>query len=378
MGESLLLPLFSPGAPSPSGAAALEPLRARLRALVAARAAGRGSRKQVWELLRGAGLTPLSLTAFYARVRAAGLEAFVDELVDPPRAAAVRALVDQPPPPPPPRVAVSTLAKQFYCEMQVHLDTTHDVRVVSPAMAAGAAGHAALEAEAEPTTDEEIARRIAAGEAQGLAEMSLAATVDGVRLVGRADQVQLQGSAARVVLEFKFSSRREIFPAYAAQVEAYGALLGARGFDTSRLVHAVVVLPRGAGAPAGLAAELARTAERLAAVAPWPDPPAAPPDARGGPDLLGGLAPRFVETARFAMWVFPHEAVAAAGGLRWALGYWKGARPPTAAASPAKCRGCAHNAARLCAAALAPPDGRFQIRRRARGDDVVHWAFPRR
>jgi hypothetical protein len=357
--------------PNPAATAALAELRPRLAEIVAAR----GSRRAAWELLTAAGLTEQSLRAFYALVRARGMDGALDAICTPERLPALRALVENPPPVPR-KVAVSTLANQYYCEMQVHLRTLHDVRVVSEEITAGAVGHAALEAEAEPISEEEVERRIAAGEAMGLVEMGLSADIEGITVLGRADRVQLVGSEARLVLEFKFSGRRDVYASHVLQVEAYGTLLAARGFDTRGLVHAVAVIPRGGVRPEGLAEQMAQLA--LESARAQPRPALVRAARQGAPDPLADVRPRRVDHDAFTLWVFPHEEAHASRHLGWALGYWKGTRPPEATTLPTKCRACPFNAAKLCDAAAAPPDGRYVARRVDGRRGEVHLLMPAR
>jgi hypothetical protein len=331
----------------------------------------RGSRKGAWELLRNAELTDVPVKTFYQDVRREGLAAVAARVFVSAHLEAIRALVERPPPMPPRKVAVSTLANQYYCEMQVHLGTLHDVRVTSAELTAGAEGHARLEAEAEPITDEEVTRRIERGETMGLVELALAGDVDGVPLIGRADRVQLEGSRAKLLLEWKFSGRRDLYPTHVVQVEAYGRLLRESGFDTAGLVHAVAVIPRGGPKPENMAELLARRASEIAAVAPWGERRIASGDAM--PDPLTGLGVRRLDANAYTLFVFPHDDRAADRDVSWALGYWKGARSPGRTSAPSRCRACPYNAAGLCEVALAPPDGRYKSRETtSREGDRVH------
>lgn len=332
-----------------------------------------GSHRAAWEVLQRSGIFTESAGKFYAAVRRSGMEAALDELFTPDRLAAIAALVESPPKPLPPRVSVSTLANQFYCEMQVHLARTHTLRTESAELAAGAAGHAAFEAEAQEISAEEIQRSISAGEPLELVEMPLAAELNGVRVVGRADRIHLVGRRAQMVLEFKFSSRRELFPSHVVQVEAYGRMLEAEGYRTEGLVHAVAVLPRGREVTDGLAEEISMRAERAAAQGLSATDARAP---MGAPDPVQGLTVRRVEEDAFALWVFRHSRARAERDLGWALGYWSGRRAPEGTRSRGKCRACPFNAARLCEVSQAPPDGRYAVQRSEGRYGVLHVVQP--
>lgn len=331
----------------------------------------RGSRKGAWEMLKGASIVEVSLKTFYSQVRKDGFEAVAKALFVEEKLERIRELVANPPPVPPRRVAVSTLANQYYCEMQVHLGTKHDVRVTSAELAAGNEGHARLEAEAEPITEEEVTRRIEVGEKMGLVELGLAGEVEGVPLIGRADRVQLEGARARLLLEWKFSGRRDLYPTHVVQVEAYGKLLRTSGFDTSELVHAVAVIPRGGPRPENLAETMAKRAADIASVAPWGERRIA--TTAQMPDPIAGLGVRRLDSSAFTLFVFPHNELAAERDVSWALGYWKGDREPSRTTSPSRCRACPYNAARLCEVALSQPDGRYRVREMTTRDgDTVH------
>lgn len=332
-----------------------------------------GSHRAAWEVLHQAGVFTQPAGKFYALVRKGGMEAALDELFTLERLAAIEALVTNPPPKLVPRVSVSTLANQFYCEMQVHLARTHTLRTESAELAAGAAGHAAFEAEAQEITDEERERLRAAGEPVELVEMPLSAEVHGVRIVGRADRIHLVGNSARMVIEFKFSSRRELFPSHVVQVEAYGRMLEAEQYRTDNLVHAVAVLPRGRDVTDGLAAEISRRAERAAAQGLSATDARAP---NGAPDPVQGLTVRRAEEEAFALWVFRHSRARAERDLGWALGYWSGRRGPEGTRSRGKCRACPFNAARLCEVSQAPPDGRYAVKRAEGRYGVMHVVQP--
>lgn len=331
------------------------------------------SQRAAWEALHQANIFTEPVGRFYASVRKVGMDGTLDALFTAERLDAIRSFVEGPRPVSLPRVSVSTLANQFYCEMQVHLARTHSLRTESVELAAGAAGHAAFEAEAEEITPEEISRAISAGEPLELVEMPLMAELHGVRLVGRADRIHLEGKRARLVLEFKFSGRRELFPSHVVQVEAYGRMLESSGFSTDRLVYAVAVLPRGRKVTDGLAATIAEKALAMAADGISATDPRSP---SGVPDPLLGLTVRRVDDEAFGLWVFRHHKARVERDLSWALGYWSGARAPEGTHSRGKCKACPFNAATLCEVAKAAPDGRYAVKRTEGRYGVLHVVQP--
>jgi hypothetical protein len=159
------------------------------------------------------------------------MEAALDALFVPERLEAIARLVTSPRPELPPRVSVSTLANQFYCEMQVHLARSHTLRTESAELAAGAAGTPPSRPRPRRSRPRRSAVAITAGEPLELVEMPLSAEVHGVRVVGRADRIHLDGSARAAGAGVQVQlGRRELFPSHVVQVEAYGRMLEADGF----------------------------------------------------------------------------------------------------------------------------------------------------
>jgi hypothetical protein len=263
-------------------------------------------------------------------------------------------------------VPVHLIAEQLYCEQKVDLALDFpDVERPTPALAAGAAGHEALAAPAVPITPAELAALVEAGESVRLHEYGFRGTVGAVPVAGRPDAVFLEGRAARLVLEFKFSAWRRPFPSHRLQLLAYGYLLDQNGYDVSRLVCGVLMLPPRADGGEAVSlpeADYASCAALAAALAVEVE--ARPAAARrGGLDLsrevLDAPAGRLADVRHVeltapepvgggALSLFPYDPVEAARRLAWAIGYWEGRRAPQLADNPNKCRRCAFLEARLC------------------------------
>jgi hypothetical protein len=347
--------------------------RAELAPALYTRVAASNSLRASWESLHQAGVFTEPVGRFYASVRRYGLEATLDGLFSADRLDAIRAYVTSPQEVQPPRVSVSTLSNQFYCEMQVHLARTHSLRTESAELSAGTAGHAVFEAEAVEISQEEIDKALSSGEALELVEMPLSAVLHGVKLVGRADRIHLEGRRARLVLEFKFSGRRELFPSHVVQVEAYGRMLEANNFDTEGMLYAVAVLPRGRKITDGLASEIAERALQADLRTNDSD---VETNTISMPDPLEGLQFRRIDDEAFGMWVFRHHSQRAERDLSWALRYWSGVRSPEGTRSRGKCRACPFNAANLCDVSMAPPDGRYAVKRTEGRYGVLHVVQP--
>ncbi|HEX7124143.1 MAG TPA: hypothetical protein VF406_00015 [Thermodesulfobacteriota bacterium] len=234
-------------------------------------------------------------------------------------------------------VPIHLIAEQLYCERKVDLALDFpEVERPTAEIEAGTAGHAALAAAAEPIAPADLDALVGAGEAVRLHEYRFRGDVDGVPIVGRPDAVFLRGRAADLVLEFKFSAWRRPFPSHRLQLLAYGFLLGQGGYDVSRLVCGVLMLPPGAR-PAALAeADYAVCAAHASHLAARRRP--------GGPDVTA--APEAVAGGTLSL--FPYDAAEAARRLGWAVAFWKGRRPARLADNPSKCRRCVFMEVKLC------------------------------
>lgn len=243
-------------------------------------------------------------------------------------------------------VPVHLLAEQLYCERKVDLALDFpEVERPTAELTAGAAGHEALAAPAEPIARAELDALVEAGETIRLHEYGFRGTVGAVPLAGRPDAVFLEGRSARLVLEFKFSAWRRPFPSHRLQLLAYGYLLGQNGYDVSRLVCGVLMLPpRPEGRDPFVLpeADYASCAALAAALA-------AQVEARPGLARRGGLEGTGPEpVGGGALSLFPYDPAETDRRLAWAIAYWEGRRAPRLADNPNKCRRCAFLEAKLC------------------------------
>ncbi len=239
-------------------------------------------------------------------------------------------------------VPVHLIAEQLYCERKVDLALDFpDVERPTVELAAGTAGHEAIAAEVGPIEPAEVEALVEAGEPVRLHEYGFLGHVGEVPIVGRPDAVFLSGRMADLVLEFKFSTWRKPFPSHRLQVLAYGYLLGQNGYDVSRLVCGVLMLPPTAPRDTPVAeADYAVCAAHASHLAARRRP--------GGPEVAA--SPEAVAGGTLSL--FPYDAAEAAKRLAWAVEYWQGRRAPGLADNPNKCRRCAFLEARLCGGIL--------------------------
>ncbi|HVE38661.1 MAG TPA: hypothetical protein VNM14_02155 [Planctomycetota bacterium] len=258
-----------------------------------------------------------------------------------------------------PGVGVSTLASQWYCELKIDLKYRHpELSIVSPAMERGTEGHGAFSADAVPMSREELEARLRDGEDVYLQESRFRAPIHDAPVVGIPDLVHLRGREARLVLEFKFSRRDDLFIDRFIQAQTYGLLLEGSGYGMNEAVCVVGVLksPASRGADESKMESLRKDGvlgtilERSAALRER---------LLGSPRHLFSL--RTTEERSGTLHAFRYDPATARRHLRWALDYWLERREAVPTKHASKCRSCAFNAAGLCGKARCGPDPRISV-----------------
>lgn len=260
----------------------------------------------------------------------------------------------------------SVIADQWYCELKTHLKYEHpELEFKFAALDDGGDGHAAIASIGVPTPADVIEADLAAGKPVEVFEWILEGEVDGVKIRGKPDLIDVAKREARLVYEFKFSRSDKFWPSYDVQAWIYALLLGANGFAVDKAVTAIVLFPSfsvGGGldeAARGKAAivQSMATDGTLAEIVDECK--------RGRTALLqSGATTRLLEFDECKVRLQRFDAAKATEKIRWAWGYWTGEREPLPVTkTPGKCRACPMNAAKLCNSALAPPHDSFSVRR---------------
>jgi hypothetical protein len=235
---------------------------------------------------------------------------------------------------------VSTLSQQRYCEKKVDLTMQYPgVEPTSPAMEIGTEGHAHLEEGAIPIGREEIDASLRQGKSLTLFEFPMEGVWEEIPIWGRPDLVQLKGRSARLLIEFKFSRRSNLFPSQQTQANLYGWLLRQNRFEVDSLLCAVAIFPATIShlkpLPTDLIEKLLQVTEQLRA------------------KTFRSAVPILRQESLFTLHLFPFRPEIAERDLRWAVDYWREKREPEPSGSINKCRICRFNAEALCDQALA-------------------------
>jgi len=236
-------------------------------------------------------------------------------------------------------IPASIIAEQWYCEKAVDLSFRYpNIVFPSEEMSFGTIGHEVAFSEAEVLTEQEIKILIKSGKAISLAETPFSGTFQGLAIKGYPDYVEFRQGKALLLLDFKFSRYRRVFPSQRIQVDIYGYLLNKNHLDTEGLICGIMVMsPEFSVVDQTdlIASEARKLASKLRREN-WERV-----DLQGDPDLYGELYPFSLNSAK--------------KNLSWAMGYWAKKRAPRPTTRAYKCKACSFNAAGKCRAALTAP-----------------------
>jgi CRISPR/Cas system-associated exonuclease Cas4 (RecB family) len=141
-------------------------------------------------------------------------------------------------------VRASDISGQLCCEKKVELTLLPpEVRKATPELLAGQQGHEDLAAGAVPISPEELRQKLESGEKLLVRESLLFSDYQGIPIAGKPDLVDYDGLKARLLVEYKFSSKREPYPDHLLQLALYGLLLHLSKRDTTVLVGVLAFLP---------------------------------------------------------------------------------------------------------------------------------------
>jgi CRISPR/Cas system-associated exonuclease Cas4 (RecB family) len=250
-------------------------------------------------------------------------------------------------------VRASDISSQLYCEKKVELTLLHpEVRKATPELLAGQQGHEELAAGAIPISPEDLRQKLESGEKLLVRESLLFGNYQGIPIAGKPDLVDYDGLKARLLVEYKFSSKREPYPDHLLQLTLYGLLLHLSKRDTTGLVGVLAFLPpemkqrvRGAsGIGQDREDEMIELCRKLRT------------------SVLRKKKPASASNDQFACFAYPFDLARARRLLKEPAEFWLGNRQAVPTAHRKKCQVCEFNAAGLCASALAKPSPEFLSR----------------
>jgi len=216
-------------------------------------------------------------------------------------------------------VQASHVALQHFCEKKVEMIHLHgDIETESKIL--GAEGHERLLQGSTHIDMRSLWKEIYGNRPVLALEMLILARYQDVFLVGRPDSILFTKGVPNIIFEYKFSKYKRPFRNNHVQARTYGLLLGKMGFDTEKLLYAIVL----ADPIAGRCDRELRT-RVYAAV------------------MKNGFqeAVLSVESARIFVHRFTESE--AKREVNWALEFWKNRRGALPTMNPNKCVNCEYN-----------------------------------
>jgi len=216
-------------------------------------------------------------------------------------------------------IIASDIATQFYCEKKLEMEHVHG-EVETEAKTVGTEAHENLTEDAVKVKREQLWKEIYSDKPVFALEMLLLAKYGDVFLAGKPDAVLFKRGFPLIVFEYKFSRSGVAYPSYHVQAQTYCVLLDNMGFDTSRLICAIVVAdPRTKGSR-----ELRQRAVQTVI-------------RNGAKEAVHSIGDATVYCNKF-------NRVNVEEDLAWALEFWKQSREAEPTRNQNKCAKCEYRA----------------------------------
>lgn len=212
-------------------------------------------------------------------------------------------------------IRASDVAKQYYCEKKVEMEYIHG-EIETEVKNLGTEAHENLLEGSEEATREKLWQDIYQEKPVLAQEILLLAKYKDIILSGKPDSVLFYNGYPLVVFEYKFSKSRKDYLTYHVQARTYGILLRNMGFDTSKLLYAVVVADRRSKGDTKLTERVIESVSEN--------------------EFKEAVIP--IENAVIYLRKFNSEE--AELSLDWAIEFWKDQREATQTMNPNKCRTC--------------------------------------
>ena len=217
-----------------------------------------------------------------------------------------------------PFIRVSDIALQYFCEKKVEMMYLHgDIETESKIL--GAEGHKRLLQDSTEIRMRELWKEIYGKKPVLVLEMLLLAKYQDVILVGRPDSILFIRGVPEIIFEYKFTKRKMPFRTHHIQAQTYGILLRNMGFDTEKLLYAIVL----ADPKAKDDKELRRRVYKAT--------------------MKNGLEEAVLSVKNARIYVNKFDKSKAERDLGWAFEFWRDRREAFQTINPNKCKSCEYN-----------------------------------
>jgi len=212
-------------------------------------------------------------------------------------------------------IQVSDIALQFFCEKKIEMMYLHgDIETESKIL--GTEGHKRLLQDSTKIKMRSLWKEIY-GEKPVLAlEMLLLAKYQDVIFVGRPDSVLFITGVPKIIFEYKFTKGESPFRTHHVQAQTYGILLRNMGFDTEKLLYAIVLTDPKAKDDKELGTRVYEAT------------------------IKNGIEGAVLSVKNARIYVNKFDASKAERDLGWALKFWKNRRKASQTVNSNKCNSC--------------------------------------
>jgi len=215
-------------------------------------------------------------------------------------------------------IKASDVAGQYFCEKKVEMKYLHG-EIETERRILGTKAHEKLLEDTIKVKRRDLWKDIYGNKPVLAPEMLLLTAYKDVILAGQPDSILFMNGWPLIIFEYKFSKSQRPFRDHHVQVRVYGILLTNMGFDTSRMIYAIVMVDLAARVDEKLRKRVFNAVIRN----------------RRKEAVLK------IEGARIYVNKFnPEEAEQ---DLDWAIEFWKNNRGAIPTRNPNKCRSCEYN-----------------------------------
>jgi len=215
-------------------------------------------------------------------------------------------------------VKASDIAGQYFCEKKVEMK--HLIgEIPTERKLRGTKAHEKLLEGAIKIKRGDLWKNLYGNKPVLAPEMLLLTVYKDVVLAGRPDSILFMKGLPLIIFEYKFSRSRSPFTDHHVQARTYGILLTNMGFDTGRLLYAIVMVDPAARVDKKMRRQVFNSV------------------------IKNGLKEAVLETEGARIYINRFNQEEAKRDIDWAIEFWKMEREAIPTRNPNKCKSCEYN-----------------------------------
>jgi len=217
-----------------------------------------------------------------------------------------------------PFIKASDIASQYFCEKKVEMEYIHgDIETEQKTL--GTEAHEKMLEDSRKISRKEFWKKIYEEKLFFAQEMFLLSKYNDLILAGQPDLILFIHGLPLIIFEYKFSKSRRPFRDHHVQARTYGILLRNMGFDTSRLIYAIVMVDP-------MAKDAIKLRKQVVSAV-----------------VKNGRKEAILNVENARIYVNKFDQNEAEQDLDWAIEFWKKQREAIPTRNPNKCRSCEYN-----------------------------------